>query len=207
LKQIGLGIMMYVKDYDERFPMWSWTNSGEVPPGGWAGNYADTTNAFTWHNAVYPYTQTRQIYVCPSSRLTASGGLMEGQTGLNLALIRTRVDISTTNNLASVVSAAGTYMVMDYGTYYAHPSEALTPGGQNAFLPGGGPHTTGNLPAGTPSYKIDDFEGGRHFGGVNMGFADGHVKWLKSEVVVAEAAKFNRLTPQVSAWDPRTNNQ
>lgn len=58
LKQIGLGMMMYIQDYDERFPV----------TGGNAGGCA--ANAFVhklaWGRATLPYTKSTQIFKCPS---------------------------------------------------------------------------------------------------------------------------------------------
>lgn len=52
LKQIGSGIMMYVQDYDERFPTVRSAN----------------TNAFQdWRQSIFPYTKNVQIFLCPSN--------------------------------------------------------------------------------------------------------------------------------------------
>jgi prepilin-type N-terminal cleavage/methylation domain-containing protein len=80
LKQIGLGIMMYVQDYDEKYP----TNlvgtksddssyisrtdktypSGNflVSDGSGSGHY------LTWMDLIYPYTKSVQIFICPSAQ-------------------------------------------------------------------------------------------------------------------------------------------
>src|SRR6059036_1429745 len=55
VKQLGLGITMYVQDYDETFPMLYMQNSAsrETPPGGWfyTGQTGyDTLPAWTWQN-------------------------------------------------------------------------------------------------------------------------------------------------------------
>jgi prepilin-type processing-associated H-X9-DG protein len=49
-----------------------------------------------------------------------------------------------------------------------------------------------------------DFLSGRHFGGGNIAFADGHVKWVKAETIVKEATAFGSGSPAtvVSAWNP-----
>ncbi len=52
-KQIGLGFMMYVQDYDEKLPT-AW---------GWNG-----TPSF-WAAAIEPYTKSRQLFYCPSDTL------------------------------------------------------------------------------------------------------------------------------------------
>ncbi len=49
LKQIGLGILQYVQDYDEKFP---------------AAN--DTSFNYPWPQAVQPYMRSLQVFICPS---------------------------------------------------------------------------------------------------------------------------------------------
>jgi prepilin-type N-terminal cleavage/methylation domain-containing protein/prepilin-type processing-associated H-X9-DG protein len=56
LKQIGLGIMQYTQDYDEKFPRaWSSTTNGGFP-----GDYK-------WMDATQPYLKSTQIFQCPSA--------------------------------------------------------------------------------------------------------------------------------------------
>src|SRR5256712_13978360 len=50
LKQIGLGIMQYVQDYDEKFPMSRWSN-----------------NSNPWHDTIQPYVKSVQLLKCPSN--------------------------------------------------------------------------------------------------------------------------------------------
>jgi prepilin-type processing-associated H-X9-DG protein len=46
-----------------------------------------------------------------------------------------------------------------------------------------------------------DFTQGRHNGGVNVAFCDGHVKWMHADDMVQEAKKPN---PNLNgAWNPR----
>jgi prepilin-type N-terminal cleavage/methylation domain-containing protein/prepilin-type processing-associated H-X9-DG protein len=51
LKQIGLGIMQYTQDYDERLPM-SETTWSTAP---------------YWHEAIQPYIKSTQLFRCPSN--------------------------------------------------------------------------------------------------------------------------------------------
>ena len=54
-----------------------------------------------------------------------------------------------------------------------------------------------------------DCKNGRHFGGVTVAFADGHVKWLRSSVLLSEANKYLTGPPVnggVSAFNPVTDN-
>jgi prepilin-type processing-associated H-X9-DG protein len=91
-------------------------------------------------------------------------------------------------------------MIMDAGVYNMNPTgnvrnvqvPSTTPLiGNNQYLPGvGDVGTTVCAPSGTSAAQYD-CQSGRHFGGVNMAFADGHVKWLKTDVVMAENRKTN----------------
>lgn len=67
-KQMGLGLMMYVQDYDETYPYWSWWYSSD--PGGCPrGDRPDACNQWgsMWFNAIYPYVKNAQVFTCPST--------------------------------------------------------------------------------------------------------------------------------------------
>lgn len=82
---------------------------------------------------------------------------------------------------------------MDYGKYAAS-SGYIDSSFPHYFLPGqglAGGDCTGTVEA--------ECETGRHFDGVNIAFADGHVKWLKSAIVTEQA--FLMVDGQPSAWN------
>lgn len=58
LKQIGLGILQYVQDYDERYPP---SRAGGTV---YIGTFAN--NNFPWHLAVQLYVKSIQLFKCPS---------------------------------------------------------------------------------------------------------------------------------------------
>jgi prepilin-type N-terminal cleavage/methylation domain-containing protein len=67
LKQIGLGYMMYVQDYDEKYPyVWRSIPSTLMPYNTAASNY------FIWADALYPYLKSVQILQCPSKTFAQS---------------------------------------------------------------------------------------------------------------------------------------
>jgi len=53
LKQIGLGIMQYSQDYDERYPA--------------IGNGCGTSYCASWHYVLQPYVKSIQVFKCPSN--------------------------------------------------------------------------------------------------------------------------------------------
>src|SRR5258708_24991963 len=62
-KQISLGVLMYVQDYDERFPIWQYgvPNLPRDPNG---GLYQE--NHMGWDEACQPYIQNKSVMWCPS---------------------------------------------------------------------------------------------------------------------------------------------
>ena len=77
LKQLGAATMMYIQDYDERYPLsaikitvdWGWgdlytywTSYHTVPP------YDPNDGSINlWGNSLQPYIKNKGIYVCPSA--------------------------------------------------------------------------------------------------------------------------------------------
>jgi len=80
LKQIGLGTMMYVQDYDERFPYYNWgcmscNESGNgtcTDPGPNHMSGSDPRfvaySAAAWYNAIQPYVKNTGIFQDPSDK-------------------------------------------------------------------------------------------------------------------------------------------
>ena len=195
LKQIGLGVMMYVQDYDETYPL----------------SYNFTTGIY-WHAAVQPYVKSQQVFNCPSSGSTVLSGT-NGFYGANEYVITIPASASAIpapRTLSRIQSVSTIYMIMDFGSYHAQHSDAITGSGWQ-YLPGmgdAGESCAGVTTTTTFTGRHDDCQSGRHFGGVNMAFADGHSKWLKSNVVIQEAKKCMtaQCTTSVSAWNPLLDN-
>jgi prepilin-type N-terminal cleavage/methylation domain-containing protein/prepilin-type processing-associated H-X9-DG protein len=164
LKQIGLGLMQYTQDYDEKYPI-----QGYYPSGADQVKYPDgTTSSNNWVLRIYPYVKSVQIFNCPSNTRTPwKGGsgsasspdpnpvysvsygmnsrLNGGTTPLSIAAVE-----KVSETLMFADSAGGSpYGIFDY--YY----EGATPA--------------------TTSRYVDD----RHLDGANIVFADGHAKWKK----------------------------
>jgi prepilin-type N-terminal cleavage/methylation domain-containing protein/prepilin-type processing-associated H-X9-DG protein len=56
VKQLNMGVVMYVQDYDERFPL------GFV-------NRSSFSDRYCWPGAIYPYVKNLQVFDCPSQSL------------------------------------------------------------------------------------------------------------------------------------------
>ncbi len=74
-KQLNLGILQYVQDYDEKFPIWCFGVNND--PNQWAPLFGPGTpdkpwgvwknRHFGWDKAVQPYVKNVQIFRCPST--------------------------------------------------------------------------------------------------------------------------------------------
>ena len=196
LKQLGLGLMQYVQDYDGRFPNRCFGVS--CYDGGYTYAYSD--NRYKWMDAIFPYVKSEQIYDCPSDSLPYANiakntsikpyqykknGYYYGSYGCNFAyhtqptgqtgLFRNEETTAGGNADAPTVDASlsapsTTIALMDtyaYDSYYPWMSSTAT-----------------TIPAITPADAASSVNGNRHMGNVdekhlntlNVLWADGHVK-------------------------------
>ncbi len=177
LKQVGLGVMQYVQDYDEKYPFT--TDNPENSRIVYDFATAAPPN-FSPLATIFPYTKSWQILRCPSSspnpdampvgnnatNYLISGVIFRTDYGLSMAAVSqpvSRVMISELQMISSYAavrpfeSSAGTYIY---------------------WLP-------------SASYSNQHMEGG------NLLFSDGHVKWRKQSGICA--SDFGLLNSGVSA--------
>ena len=193
LRQLGMGIMQYVQDYDGYYPSVSRYTWGEY------GQDNSGVQSF-WYTNIQPYVKSTQTLYCSSSSNSSSPQV--GNYGANQLVMKVYNARNTSTgelypyvNIASVVSPASIYMVMDAGGFQAYPSLAWESGETYNYLPGMG--AVGASQGSISAQYVDDFQRGRHFGGLNVAFADGHAKWLSAATVQTEAKK---LTYNGSPW-------
>jgi prepilin-type N-terminal cleavage/methylation domain-containing protein/prepilin-type processing-associated H-X9-DG protein len=176
-KQLGLGFLMYVQDYDERFP----------PQRDWA-----VSGSFRhWVDEIYPYVKNSQLYICPSAKdsyyTTIPSGVPPGGTvwwsqfvgncsygygawlgGFGSGAARGLKDIACPANCTLVADCnTGVHACCggDFRVAYAEICQSQ-PGGCN-------------IKADYPSDRY-----ARHNGGSNVCFADGHTKWQRAQTIM-----------------------
>ncbi|MBC7287115.1 MAG: DUF1559 domain-containing protein [Armatimonadetes bacterium] len=195
LKQLALGTLMYVQDYDEKFPLWHRMQPANQWPLAPAA-------------AVFPYVKNTQLYECPStspsydqtsgayfpSPVPAEWGrqwaiygwgnpkyAFPGPHWLGYAWNERLCEVNAGApsgglKLALVTKPAETVMVADACHMYGGRGafvfanaccDSPTRGWQDGSLDG--------IDAGTGAPTADTAS--RHNGGSNYAFADGHVKW------------------------------
>jgi len=192
LKQVGLGMLQYSQDYDERMPMIRWTNGVD------AGS--------TWWHMIQPYTKSYQLLVCPSDQYTAkfSDSYWQGtQTDVHLSYGYNRRIGSTTNDengahvgvaLSQILSPATTVLSTDLGA---------TPSSADPTTWAVKPDNNGIRPAtvlvdalGVSSANTHCAAPlARHLETTNVLWADGHVKATKVEKFYSGTADSPCLNP------------
>jgi prepilin-type N-terminal cleavage/methylation domain-containing protein/prepilin-type processing-associated H-X9-DG protein len=184
LKQLGLGIVMYTQDNDGCYPKAFLSSPRPTPDDAPTNGRWHNTTLF-WQNFAYPYIKNTQVFYCPSTnRLNAENINYGANAGV--------LPISATAQVlpeSLLAAPSKTYMLMDNGSYTARTQYATAPNSY-FYMPGTGQLGTPEPTSWTAAHKQlygKDFHYGRHFGGVNVAFADGHVKWLKAQVLYKDA--------------------
>lgn len=156
LKQIGLGIMQYSQDYDEKFPLWLADTNGNA--------YRDGAEQ-GWAMLIQPYVKSTQIFQCPSDSTAAPANGADG--GGFSDYMSNLYDINLFTGMVGLIAPTQTVLASD-----GYPFDSSSSfGGTSGWVP-------------TPDNGQQDYYH-RHLGGDNFLFCDGHVKWLKPELVKA----------------------
>ncbi len=163
MRQLALGVLMYVQDYDEMF---SPECLGDMANGtaGVAGS------KWCWLINVDPYIKNTQIMRCPSDS-AHTGAPRSESYGINCFNCSAK-------SLATLTAPADTMLLIENGgNQHAKPFDATGMAGRACTHPAS-TCCGGNVRDG--SYKL----GARHNDGMNLAYCDGRVKWLKFDTVV-----------------------
>jgi len=121
-KQLALGVLQYLQDYDSYYPL---GNQGK-DMGGWVGF---TTNS--WQSLVMPYIKSTNVFYCPDDSLAGkqrAGSTWEGTGGSYVA-----------NGYLNMYGTSGGYFMKLHGLFGGYGYGGCG-GGSNDFCtsPGGG---------------------------------------------------------------------
>jgi prepilin-type N-terminal cleavage/methylation domain-containing protein/prepilin-type processing-associated H-X9-DG protein len=203
-RQNGLGIVMYIQDYDEQFVPWNVFTGQPFP-----------NDRATWPLLIQPYLKNWQLMRCPSCPLDPRGAWNGSDPKFKNSYYQMQFPAYGYNwnylnptptcnpwlpgglptSLASVQQPAGTVMLVDVkyvarpgGTWYTSDT-AESPAGVKAsdcctWSNGGwGVGSYGDDGASNPTYT-GDFDP-RHTDGGNVDFVDGHAKWMTPGALAA----------------------
>ncbi|PQV63283.1 hypothetical protein B1R32_11310 [Abditibacterium utsteinense] len=177
LKQIGLGIMQYVQDYDEYLP--NYVRNGTSPTNKFISDYT------VWADVIQPYIKSTQLFVCPSNTFANAPQNLQTNSTVRMAYCATTAGNNTgafgdysapAVGIVDLDNSSETFMV-------GEAAQGATDGGYVIF-PSVFTNTNGRKP------------GAIHFTGGNWLYADGHVKYLdisKSDETINGIAHYHWL--------------
>jgi prepilin-type N-terminal cleavage/methylation domain-containing protein/prepilin-type processing-associated H-X9-DG protein len=191
LKQIGLGLLQYSQDYDEKLVRCSYGTSN--------GDGASQSDKWKWMDSVNPYVKSTQVYNCPSDALNAKyvynapgvggGNMAFGSYTINSALGVGGTPPSSNSSettLSQLGESATTLWVADASNtatdYVYRYIPVAKSGGDGVSISGSNPRVlNGHSSA---SGKISE----RHLETTNVLYCDGHVKAVKLDAIAKQNA-------------------
>jgi prepilin-type N-terminal cleavage/methylation domain-containing protein/prepilin-type processing-associated H-X9-DG protein len=200
LKQIGLGIMQYTQDYDEKYMPYLrgtatsvWTDpatyakspcgtsepcSTIVVNNGSAASQPGTAGAqwITWMDISFPYIKSVQLFICPSARYPSSMSYAYNYRAMTM-WGGTPSSRFQGNSLAAIEKPAEMIMVLDWNTQFG--------------FGGNGPTDYVTMVNAAASTNQGPQTVAPHLEGTVVAFADGHAKWY---------GRTNALIRATSSW-------
>ncbi len=180
LKQLGLGLMQYTQDYDEKCPQGPLTGSG--------------TDGMGWAGQIYPYVKSTQIFVCPSDSFSSTLPDSTVSYAYNLVFARSNGQ-GAAGRISAMTSPVKSVLLFECAQVPARPANVsdasaaygnYSPTGEGFGLycfnnyGSGGKYATGAIGGFLGSSFLPT---GRHMEGANYLMGDGHVKWLRGDAV------------------------
>jgi prepilin-type N-terminal cleavage/methylation domain-containing protein/prepilin-type processing-associated H-X9-DG protein len=183
-KQLGLGVMQYVQDYDETYPIGGFS-SGTLG--------AEAAAVDRWYKAAAPYTKNTLIRACPSAKVavvqTTTYGTNYGVHS-DICKFASQPPAATTSTpSADIKNPAGTLLfadaqTVDLATVNRTDSTTWLRAETASVVDWdvkGLRFTTNGSYFTTTNTSNNRWPSPRHQGGANIGYCDGHSKWMKIE--------------------------
>ena len=120
-KQLGLGMLQYAQDYDEKFPNLANVSTGQ-------------SGFYTWDDAIYPYVKSNQVYQCPSvpNQNTRAYSMNWWVAGSGISSWTPTIP-NHSATLASIPRAANTVLLIEYSTVNEVPTSVSCYSFGNAY--------------------------------------------------------------------------
>ncbi len=171
MKQIGLGVQMYIQDSDERIFYRATSNAASTRTGLSVAKTDPTYNSLQWWNQIMPYVKSNAVFTCPDD----AGPTPSADNNGNLVIPRSYMASAAVEDLtlAQVSNPAETLVITEKWDKTIAGAAVSAPW-MDAF--------DGDMaPDGVHPMKE---VASRHTGGLNCAFFDGHAKWYQPSTLI-----------------------
>ncbi len=201
VKQISLGVVQYLQDYDERFFQTVTERQGTDATRFPTASNPDATTAngaaiYSYRQKLQPYTKSIQLFKDPSAPdwpAASSGQYYSTDYGFHLNeskfsagkfqqawyAANPSFGLNEDNTLASIANSAKFIILSEAGRSDASPSRGGVYPLDDSTDPTKYYDFVGGPAAGTLSSQARPYK--RHFDGIVVGYLDGHAKWVRPE--------------------------
>lgn len=214
LKQIGLGLMQYTQDYDERMVPGFIT----YPSNSYRYSNGSMGTTAAWYDIIFPYVKNWQMFNCPSAGpdlfYKGSSGITSfpysynymyppmGTTACNVTY-NCGVSLGPANdagaNLSAIEDAAGTIAVVEGSKGLMRFNTSRMPNEEDLLIDGQCVTTHHGTVGGN---YTPDCARARHLGTIATLFVDGHVKAMPWQTIVGSGTDPNVLKFWTTASEP-----
>ena len=213
LKQIGLGLLQYNQDFDERVAPHDNAIANYVGPN---GSISNPPGEGTWYMFIHPYVKSTQIFNCPSEPVSTNAPAYTGQflRGMHYGYnyrpytfaTGSPTGFATTGGITSpcspatscgtdlsILQAGGAYLGANMsaienpvGTIWVVDTTNKDNKSNNSFIASPG--------SGAAGANSSEWVSNRHLETVNCLFLDGHVKAMKKEAIIGTGDQWKYWT-------------
>jgi len=175
-KQIGLGLFQYTQDYDEKLPCIEVAVVSGTPDNRFVSDLV------TWADVIQPYLKSTQLFVCPSATNYTTPKAGSPPLAVNTEFVYGAVS-DNLNPPAFAFSQKPSWGIVSLASFTDTATTDLVA-------------ERIDIISSAHNYFVGDADGSRafattHFGGGNVLFADGHVKWMTPAKIRATGGQTN----------------
>ncbi len=175
LKQIGLGALQYVQDYDEQYPAVSNSNSD-----------------LSFGQKIQPYTKSTQVFACPSNsnNKNTQAGASAPEPQIPVSYLQVASVSDTSYDYGNAPKSIAVIQKPSEKVWVCEINNGNYPAQRSAMA------TNWDAPS------IKDSLSDLHLGTMNLLFCDGHVKALRPSRTVSATIPMNMWGRNLQGSDP-----
>lgn len=173
MKQIGIGVQMYVQDQDERLFFRAGTKATVTRANVAVAKTDPVYNSLQWWNEIMPYLKSSAVFSCPSDPGPSASPDANGVARIPRSYVATSAAEDLT--LSQVENPVETIVITEKWDKIG----AGTVNNETWLEAFDGDMAPDPVMPSRPMWKIAN----RHAGGMNCAFYDGHAKWLRPAMI------------------------